>query len=278
MSVGMSRSDDAADNAADPDELTYGRYLRLDELLSLQTPRSQPVEHDELLFIVIHQVYELWFKEVLHELDELVTSLHDDRPALGGHRLKRVLKILKTLVAQLDVLETMTPLEFGSFRSFLATSSGFQSAQFRELEYLLGLKDPAHLERFAGNPRELAELTARYRAPSLWDAFVGWLARQGWPIPPAVLTRDVTRPVEADAGVEQALLAVYRAGGEAAQLCESLTDLDEGFQEWRYRHVMMVHRTIGTKSGTGGSGGVAYLRTTLFHPAFPDLWAVRALF
>ncbi|MEZ5409952.1 MAG: tryptophan 2,3-dioxygenase family protein [Acidimicrobiales bacterium] len=259
-------------------ELTYGSYLKIDELLSLQQPQSDPVEHDELLFIVIHQIYELWFKEVLHELDELVEYLNEDRPALSGHQLKRVLKILKTLVAQLDVLETMTPLEFGSFRAFLARSSGFQSAQFRELEFLLGLKDPAHLARFSHNPRERDNLTRRYHDPSIWDAFLAYLARQGYAVPAEVLGRDVTAPVAASDGVQQVLLAIYREDAELARLCESFTDLDEGFQEWRYRHVMMVHRTIGTKPGTGGSDGVTYLRSTLFHPAFPDLWAVRSLF
>jgi tryptophan 2,3-dioxygenase len=259
-------------------ELTYGSYLRIDELLSLQQPRSRPEEHDELLFIVIHQVYELWFKEVLHELDELAEHLTEDRPTLSGHQLKRVLKILKTLVAQIDVLETMTPLEFDSFRSFLANASGFQSAQFRELEFLLGVKDPRHLERFTHNQREHDNLTRRYHQPSLWDAFVHHLARQGCEIPTAVLERDVTLPVEPSPEVQAALVAVYRDRPDLARLCESLIDLDEGLQEWRYRHVMMVQRTIGNKEGTGGSSGVEYLRSTLFHPAFPDLWAIRSLF
>ncbi len=259
-------------------ELTYGRYLKIDELLSLQQPQSEPVEHDEVLFIIIHQVYELWFKEVLHELDELVEHLDDNRPALSGHQLKRVLKILKTLVAQLDVLETMTPLEFGSFRSFLASSSGFQSAQFREIEFVLGLKTRDHLDRFAANERELANLSRRYHSPTLWDAFVAYLARLGHDIPVEVLERDVTLPGAESPAVQQALLGIYRADADLARLCESLTDLDEGFQEWRYRHMMMVHRTIGTKLGTGGSDGVDYLRSTLFRPAFPDLWSVRALF
>jgi tryptophan 2,3-dioxygenase len=257
--------------------VTYGSYLHLEELLSLQQPRSDPAEHDEMLFIIIHQVYELWFKEVLHELDQLVDHLDGDHPTLGGHQLKRVLKILKTLVAQLDVLETMTPLEFVSFRSFLASASGFQSAQFRELELLLGMKSPEHLDRFPAGGRAHAELARRYRAPSLWDAFVRYVSRQGYPVPADVLERDVTRPVTESTGVQQALVAIYRDAPDLAQLCESLTDFDEGLQEWRYRHVMMVQRTIGTKRGTGGSDGVEYLRSTLFRPVFPDLWAVRAL-
>jgi tryptophan 2,3-dioxygenase len=257
------------------ENLTYGRYLKIDELLDLQQPRSQPVEHDEMLFIIIHQVYELWFKEVLHELDELVEHLDDDRPSLGGHQLKRVLKILKTLVSQLDVLETMTPLEFISFRSFLANSSGFQSAQFRELEYLLGQKNLVHLDRFADEPRSLERLQRRHREPSLWDAFLRYLSRRGYGVPEEFLTRDVTASVEPSPAVQQALIEVYRNDPPLAALCESLTDFDEGLQEWRYRHVMMVQRTIGTKMGTGGSSGVDYLRGTLFRPVFPDLWAIR---
>ena len=260
-----------------PDAMTYGEYLRLDELLRLQQPRSVPVEHDELLFIIIHQIYELWFKEVLHELDELIDHLDDDRPALSGHQLKRVLTILKTLVAQLDVLETMTPIEFVSFRAFLAQSSGFQSVQFRELEFVLGLKDPAHLDRFADDVDAYERLDRRFRAPTLWDAFIGYMYRQGWPIDASVLTRDVRQPVGEHPSVQRVLTSIYRHDPGLTRLCESLTDLDEGLQEWRYRHMMMVKRTIGTKPGTGGSDGVDYLRSTLFRPAFPDLWAVRSL-
>jgi len=258
------------------EDVSYGSYLKLDELLSLQQPKSDPVEHDELLFIIIHQVYELWFKEVLHELDELVDHLNDDRPALSGHQLKRVLTILKTLVSQIDILETMTPLEFSSFRSFLANSSGFQSAQFRELEFLLGLKTTDHLERFAGNEREFDNLTRRYNQPSLWDAFIGYVSRQGYDIPQDFFDRPVTDPAADNAGVQAALVKIYRTDPALSRLCEALTDLDEGLQEWRFRHVMMVQRTIGAKMGTGGSSGVEYLRSTLFRPAFPDLWTIRA--
>lgn len=256
--------------------VTYGSYLKIDELLSLQQPMSEPVEHDETLFIIIHQVYELWFKEVLHELDEMVDHLNADHPALGGHQLKRVLKIFKTLIAQLDVLETMTPLEFTSFRSFLANSSGFQSAQFRELEFVLGQKSPDHLDRFKPNQREYDNLRRRYEAPCLWDAFVRYIHRQGYDIPVEFLERDMTAPIALSSGVQQALIEIYRHDAALSRLCESFTDLDEGLQEWRYRHVMMVQRTIGTKVGTGGSSGVEYLRSTLFRPAFGDLWAIRS--
>ena len=258
-------------------EMSYGSYLKIDELLGLQQPSSDPVEHDEMLFIIIHQVYELWFKEVLHELDEMVDHLDAGHPALGGHQLKRVLKIFKTLIAQLDVLETMTPLEFKSFRSFLANSSGFQSAQFRELEFLLGQKSRQHLDRFAHNEREYQNLARRYSEPTLWDAFVRYLHRHGADIPQDFLDRDVTGAVGYSAGVQQALVEIYRTDPVTSRLCESLTDFDEGLQEWRYRHMMMVHRTIGTQMGTGGSAGVEYLRSTLFRPAFPDLWAIRSV-
>jgi tryptophan 2,3-dioxygenase len=265
------------------DNVTYGSYLKIDELLSLQQCRSVDAEtgepeHEETLFIVIHQVYELWFKQILHELDELVRRFGQDRPHRAGHQLKRVLKILKTLVGQLDVLETMTPLEFAEFRAFLEDASGFQSAQFRELEFLLGVKDHVSVEWFERNPREYANLTRRFTEPTLWDAFLHLLHRLGYDIPADVLNRDVTQPVEPSEALQRTLIEIYREDSSMAVLCEALIDFDEGLQEWRYRHVMMVQRTIGTKMGTGGSDGATYLRSTLFHPAFPDLWAIRSAF
>jgi len=262
------------------DDFTYGSYLMVPELLSLQRcvshdPATGRPEHDETLFIVIHQVYELWFKQILHEVDFIVTALDEDRINAAQNHLKRVLKILKTLVGQLDVLETMTPAEFASFRSFLANASGFQSAQFRELEFVLGIKDRIQLDWFTGD--EGTRLNHRYESPTVWDAFVGVMHRQGAPVPAAVLDRDVTEPVVENADLQALIIDRYADEGFAG-LCETLTDLDEGLQEWRYRHVMMVKRTIGTKMGTGGSDGAAYLATTLFRPAFPDLWAVRTAF
>ncbi|MDG2113563.1 MAG: tryptophan 2,3-dioxygenase family protein [Actinomycetota bacterium] len=266
-----------------PSGLTYGAYLEVEQLLSLQKCRSTDpatgeAEHDELLFIVIHQVYELWFKEVLHELDALVGNLDGDDVAAGGHRLKRVLTILKTLVGQLDVLETMTPLEFASFRSFLETSSGFQSAQFRELEFLLGQKDTDHLRYFEDSPAELERLRRRLAEPTIWDAFAALLARRGLAVPADVLDRDIASPVVESPGLQEVLLDVYRNNPELTALCELLTDFDEGLQEWRYRHVKMVQRTIGTQIGTGGSDGASYLWSTLGQPVFADLWAIRARF
>jgi tryptophan 2,3-dioxygenase len=214
----------------EPPAVTYASYLALDEVLGAQRPRSD--EHDEHLFIVVHQVYELWFKQLLHELAHLRRTLEAGEAAPALHTLRRMLTILKVAVAQIDVLETMTPRQFTSFRDRLDRASGFQSAQFRTLEEELG-------------------------AP-LWGSFLTYLETAGYDGAP-----------ETDA-----LVAVYTDDGPAAMVAERLVDLDEGLQEWRYRHVKMVERTIGDRSGTGGSSGVAYLRTTIV-PLFPALWAVR---
>jgi tryptophan 2,3-dioxygenase len=192
------------------------------------------------------------------------------------HTLRRILSVLKIAVAQTDVLETMTPLDFLSFRDRLETASGSQSAQFRELEFVLGLKDRAVLGDFP--PDERARLEARLVAPTIWDALLGHLSRRGHRIPSEALERDVRLRTQASEEVERVLIDVYRRDPESAQICERFVDLDEGVQEWRYRHVKMVERTIGTRRGTGGSSGVAFLKRTLFDPAFPDLWAVRADF
>jgi tryptophan 2,3-dioxygenase len=262
------------DEADEAKAVTYGSYLRVDQLLELQTPRSD--EHDEILFIVIHQVYELWFKEVLHEVDRVMDLLRKDDGARAQHTLKRVLTILKVLVAQVDILETMTPLEFLTFRNRLAAASGFQSDQFRQLEYVLGAKSRAAIDRFGPGTRARTALEARWSAPTLWDAFLHYLKREGYAIPDAQLARDVTAPVEPSPDIQAVLIDVYRKDPRNSELCERLVDLDEGIQEWRYRHVKMVERTIGSKPGTGGSAGAQYLRTTLAKPAFPDLWEIRA--
>ena len=255
---------------------TYNSYLKIDELLSLQQPRSQGPEHDELLFIVIHQVYELWFKELLHEFDRVAQLLTADESHRAQHTLKRILTILKVLVAQLDILETMTPLEFLSFRARLEAASGFQSDQFRQVEFVLGAKSEAAIARFPEGSRAHDALTRRYHAPTLWDAFVHYLAREGYRVPDALLSRDVTAGPEPSLDIQNILIDIYRGDAKNAELCERLVDLDEGIQEWRYRHVKMVQRTIGTKQGTGGSSGAAYLATTLAKPLFPDLWEIRS--
>jgi tryptophan 2,3-dioxygenase len=255
--------------------VTYAGYLKLDELLSLQQPRSSGPEHDEMLLIVIHQVYELWFKELLHELTRVMELLTADDTHRAQHTLKRILTILKVMVAQLDILETMTPLEFLSFRERLEAASGFQSDQFRQIEFVLGRKVPEAISRFPEGGRARTTLQQRYDAPTLWDAFLNYLAREGYGVPAAQLARGVTAAVEPSAEVQRVLIEVYRRDTKNAELCERIVDLDEGVQEWRYRHVKMVERTIGAKSGTGGSAGTAYLRTTLGQNFFPDLWAIR---
>jgi tryptophan 2,3-dioxygenase len=253
--------------------LTYSSYLALDELLAAQRPASS--EHDEVLFIVIHQVYELWFKQLLHEAARLQDRLEAGDTPHALHTFKRILTILKTVVAQIDVLETMTPSQFLSFRDRLEAASGFQSAQFRQLEALLGRRDETVLRHYPDSSPEQSRIAEAMRRRSLFDSFLLYLGRQGYAVPPAVLERDVTRPVEPSLEVQEAVLAAYRDDGEPAQVCERMVDLDEGVMEWRYRHVQMVRRTIGDRRGTGGSPGAQYLAGTLLQPAFPDLWAVR---
>ncbi|MDQ3468950.1 MAG: tryptophan 2,3-dioxygenase family protein [Actinomycetota bacterium] len=254
--------------------LTYTSYLALDDVLAAQHPRSD--EHDELLFIVIHQVYELWFKELLHELAHLQALLEAGDTAPSLHTLKRILTIWKVAVAQIDVLETMTPRQFAGFRGRLDESSGFQSAQFREFEAVLGARDARVPERLPAAGAARRRLETAMARPSLYDSFLRYLAAHGAPVPAAALGRDVTEPVGRRPELDDLLLDVYRQDGGPAQICERLVDLDEGVQEWRYRHVKMVERTIGDKPGTGGSSGAGYLRSTLFTPMFPDLWAIRS--
>jgi tryptophan 2,3-dioxygenase len=256
--------------------VTYGSYLAVDELLALQRPRSEGPEHDEMLFIVIHQVYELWFKQVLHEVDHAIELLDKREAHRVQHTFKRILTILKVLVAQLDILETMTPLEFQSFRTRLEAASGFQSDQFRQLEFVLGNKTKAAIDRFAANTRARTALEQRYGGATLWDAFLRYLSREGYAVPPTLLSRDVTAKIEPSPELQTTLIELYRKDPKNAEMCERLVDLDEGIQEWRYRHVKMVQRTIGAKMGTGGSSGAQYLATTLMTPIFPDLWEIRS--
>ena len=254
---------------------TYGSYLKIDELLSLQQPRSEGPEHDELLFIIIHQVYELWFKELLHEFDHVARLLTGDESHRAQHTLKRILTILKVMVAQLDILETMTPLEFLSFRARLEAASGFQSDQFRQIEFMLGAKNEGAIARFPEPSRARDALTRRYQSPTLWDAFLHYLSREGYRVPPAQLSRSVIARAEPSPEIQAILIEIYRTDPKNAELCERLVDLDEGLQEWRYRHAKMVERTIGMKRGTGGSSGAEYLAGTLGKPFFPDLWDIR---
>ena len=249
--------------------LTYTSYLALDEILGAQRPTSD--EHDEILFIVVHQVYELWFKQLIHELRYLQRMLEEGNDTRAFSTFKRLLTILKLVVQQLDVIETMTPVQFLTFRERLESSSGFQSGQFRELEAILGRRDPGVLTAYHEQSPDYARVEAALGRPSVWDSFLRYLADKGYDVP---LDRDVTQPVEESEAVQAALLKAYRDDGEPAQVAERLVDFDEGFMEWRYHHVKMVERTIGTKMGTGGYGA-EYLRSTLHKPFFPDLWAVR---
>jgi len=269
--------------------VTYTSYLKVDELLELQTPLSDGPEHDELLFITIHQVYELWFKQILHECEALQVSLESGNSHRSLALLGRIRTIMKTCVAQLDILETMTPLQFNSFRGRLSSASGFQSAQFRQLEAVLGRRDQAGANATPGTGMAMAshlvpgsparkKVEAAMARPSLYDSALKYFSSRGHAIPKQVLERDVTLGYEPNEQVQDALLEAHRNDPEANMVGEALVDLDEGLQEWRYRHVKMVERTIGAKMGSGGSSGAGYLASTLFQPVFADLWAIRSRF
>jgi tryptophan 2,3-dioxygenase len=255
--------------------LTYADYLQLDELLALQRPRSEPPEHDETLFIIVHQVYELWFKLLLHEFEKIRDDFrhHDLYGALAT--FKRTRTIMKVMVEQLDIVETMTPRSFSSFRDRLETASGFQSVQFRELEFLLGYKRPQLLKYQEHNPAAHECLVRRLHEPSVVDAVYDFLEYHGVTIPDELRRRDVTLPTVPNETVEEGILHLYQTHPDLEILFEMMTDFDEGFQEWRYRHIKLVERSIGSKRGTGGSLGVEFLKKSLFHPVFPDLWAIR---
>lgn len=236
-------------------ELSYGTYLKVPELLKLQMRLSEA--HDELLFIVAHQVYELWFKVILFELEAARDRIETGDIFFARHYLQRVHVIERLLVEQIDVLETMSPQDFLAFRWKLAPASGFQSVQFREIEFLSGLKEPKYLDRLESTPEEMGRLRKRLEQPSVEDAFRALLTRRGSP----------------------SLLDVFRdreRHGDLFDLCEALLDHDEAFAHWRARHVLMVERQIGGKTGTGGSTGAQYLRTTLGKRFYPELWEVRS--
>jgi tryptophan 2,3-dioxygenase len=258
--------------------LTYSSYLKIDELIKLQSLKSKPEEHDEMLFIIIHQVYELWFRQILHELDYIVRLLDSKDIKKAIKTQKRINTILKVIVHQIDILETMTPLEFLSFRDYLQNASGFQSYQFRELEFMLGIKNSAVIERFEPGSTGRKNLKKRLKAPSLWDYFLSYLNGAGYKIKEKHFVRNYMLPAEPSHEVQDILIKIYRSDDLISQFCELLVDFDEGLQEWRYRHVKMVERTIGSKTGTGGSEGVNYLKSTLFRPVFPDLWQIRSEF
>ena len=256
--------------------LTYSSYLAVDELLKLQKPLSEGPEHDEMLFIIIHQTYELWFKQLIHEFSQAQKALEAGDTHYALSILGRIRTIMKVCVAQVDILETMTPLQFNAFRGYLASSSGFQSAQFRKVEALLGRRD----NKMAGHlpPEIQAEIKAITTQNSIWDSFLEYLKVRGYQLPEDVINRDKSIAYQSNQEIQDVLLAVHQKDPEAALVAERLVDIDEGIQEWRYRHVKMVERTIGHKQGTGGSSGVQYLASTLFNPVFKDLWEIRSRF
>jgi tryptophan 2,3-dioxygenase len=256
-------------------DLTYSDYLNLDRLLEMQAPRSDPAEHDEMLFIITHQAYELWFKLQLHELDKIKGDL------LGNHlygaiaTFKRVRTIMKVMVEQVDILETLTPMSFSSFRIRLETASGFQSSQFREFEFVLGYKRKDMLRYQQPGTPAYDRLVRRLHEPSLIDCFYSFLEHYNVQIPADLRSRDITLPSAPNPTVEEGILRLYKSQPNLEILFELMTDFDEGFQEWRYRHIKLVERSIGSKKGTGGSLGVEFLKKSLFHPVFHDLWAIR---
>ena len=257
-------------------DMSYGDYLQLDSILSAQKPLSPA--HDEMLFIVQHQTSELWMKLMLHELHAAVRHVAQDELQPAFKMLARVSKIMEQLVHAWDVLATMTPPEYSAVRPFLGKSSGFQSHQYRCIEFALGNKNAAMLKPHAHHPERIAAVQAVYEAPSLYDESLRLLARRGLPVPASHLQRDWTQPYEASDGVEQAWLAVYRdpkSHWDLYQLGEELTDLEDAFRLWRFRHLTTVERVIGFKRGTGGTGGVSYLRQMLDVVLFPEIWHLR---
>ena len=256
--------------------MSYGDYLHLDEILNAQHPLSPA--HDEMLFIVQHQTSELWMKLMLHELHAAIGCIADEKLADAFKMLARVSRIMEQLVSAWTVLSTMTPPEYTAMRPYLANSSGFQSAQYRCIEFALGNKNAAMLKPHAHRADLLAQVDAAYRAPSLYDESLRLLARRGLPVPADRLERDWTQPYESSDGVEAAWLTVYRNPHDhwdLYQLGEKLTDLEDAFRLWRFRHVTTVERVIGFKRGTGGTGGVSYLRKMLDVVLFPEIWKLR---
>ncbi len=258
--------------------VTYGSYLKVNELLGLQQPLTQPQQHDETLFIVIHQVYELWFKQILHELDAAERALKSDQPMLFIRIAKRIGTIQSVLTHQVDVLETMTPVDFNRFREKLNPASGFQSMQFRVLEFRLGAKEAAYMKFHKADDLATEALEKAIADATIYDYFLAMLKRRGFAIPQEVLQRDVTQPYQSNEGVREAILKIYRESEQHYDLystLEALIDLDEGILLWRYRHVAMVERMIGNRKGTGGSSGVKYLSHTLSKRFFPEIWEAR---
>lgn len=257
-------------------DMSYGDYLHLDQLLSAQHPLSP--HHNEMLFIIQHQTSELWMKLMLHELRAAIECVANDQLGSAFKMLARVSRILEQLVHAWDVLATMTPPEYSAIRPYLSNSSGFQSWQYRCIEFLLGNKNAAMLKPHEHHAQRLAEVEEAYRRPSLYDESLRLLARRGLAVPSSHTERDWTQPYQASDAVEQAWLTVYRdpeAHWDLYQLGEELTDLEDAFRLWRFRHVTTVERVIGFKRGTGGTSGVGYLRKMLDVVLFPEIWKLR---
>ncbi|HYP02902.1 MAG TPA: tryptophan 2,3-dioxygenase family protein [Pyrinomonadaceae bacterium] len=258
--------------------LSYNKYLRVADLIALQDCLSDPAHHDELLFITIHQTYELWFKQILHEIDASVALLNEDRAFVATRALARVVEIEKILVNQIHLLETMTPINFLGFRDELNPASGFQSMQFREIEFASGLKDQGTLDNFREDEFAHARLVARFSAPTLADAFYSYLRRRGLDAPDddgALPQDERTRRYNLRTRAVLEVITHFETRNEEFRLSEALIEHDEYFSLWRSHHVKMVERMVGTKRGTGGSEGVGYLRTTLDQRFFPELWEAR---
>ena len=272
MSFGLPPRDDE-------ERLTYGGYLRVRDLTSLQLLHSDPLQHDETLFIIIHQVYELWFKQLLHELDAIIERLNKDEPLAAHRLLRRCIEIERVLVSQVAILETMTPMDFLAFRDHLMPASGFQSHQFRELEFISGLKDARYLKSYEQGTEEYASLEARLNQPSLGDAFYDMLRRRGFNLPAG--SNNGREGEGRDTAHEQRIRELLRIYQDADRhydlflLAESLIEYDEMLSLWRLRHIKMVERMIGDKTGTGGSEGATYLKKTAERRFFPELWELR---
>lgn len=257
---------------------TYGEYLKLDVLLSAQRPLTR--EHDEVAFVIIHHVQELWLKLVAHEIEAAMAAIRADHLPPAFKALARVSRIQEQLIAAWDVLSTMTPADYLRFRSALGPASGFQSYQYRLVEFRLGAKDAKMVLPHRHQPEIAARLTAALNEPSIYDEALRLLARRGYPVPPGVVDRDFSRPYASDPAVRDVWLSIYReseAHFDLYELAEELVDVEDWFQQWRFRHMKTVERIIGHKRGTGGSSGVGFLKTALDRQFFPELWEVRTL-
>jgi tryptophan 2,3-dioxygenase len=266
------------DDRPDREFLDYAGYLALDDLLACQRPRSDPPHHDEMLFIVQHQTTELWFKLMLHELREAIKLVRQDDLEASFKILARVKHIQTQLLSQWSVLETLTPTEYAQFRYVLGPASGFQSHQNRLIEIALGKRDRRVLEAFHHIPEIREELDVALKEPSLYDEFLRWLARRGLTVPGEVLERDVSQPYRPNPGVTTAIVGIYERPAmswDAYEMAEKLVDVDETYSLWRYRHLKVVMRIIGTKRGTGGTAGAGYLRAIVDEVFFPELWEAR---